>query len=254
MIITKKVVTMDDLNKMLVLKTELRTCKPKIWTDGKTTYKKDDSKVASKLKDYFEYYSLIEELCDCEFPREILYLEISKGVYKEFGYTDNFYGDYSRIGFRPNKKVMSLNDKKEIIYVLLDLIRNIHDNGFAHGDLHSQNLLISKNGIKLIDFVDIKIKELTDEKIYYQKLKQEMYYLNLLIFSILFDKPLSFSMEEEYLNFIDSINISPEYKVYLKDTVNFKDSVIDNYPDEYIKHIKKHTYEEGKKLVNSIQV
>lgn len=248
MVVTKKVITIEDLNRMIVLKRD------KVWTDGKIVYKKDTTGRASRLKDYYEYFSLFPELSDCEFPNDILYIEIAKNDYREFGYTENYFNDYICMGKRPGKKVLPLADKKIIIYKLIELMKKIHENEFVHNDLHISNLLRKDQNIKLIDFDLMIPKEIVVPSMYTNALISEMYYLNLLILAILFDKPMACIQQEEYKNFIDELDISLEYKKYLYNTLEFNESIIGNYPEEYIKHIRKGTIEKGKKLTNMLQI
>ncbi|MBP3635049.1 MAG: hypothetical protein J6J17_01140 [Bacilli bacterium] len=246
--ITNRYIKGSDLNKMSVIKIDSKTRKPKIWLDNNGIfYKKEDTNVVLRKKEYFEYFSELDELKACEFPRELLYVDNSL-----FGYTDFEIKGYKPMDKRLEKFRLSLDGKKLLNYKVIKLVTCLHKNGIVHNDLHPGNLLTDKENIGLIDFVRTIIKELDGDRVFNQRLKFEMYYLNLLVLSILLDYNLLYMSNLKYGELIAGLKIPSEYKDYLTKVMNYDDSVMGIYPDEYIKYLGKKTLNSGKQLINSL--
>ena len=239
----------DDLLNMRTIKKEDNSDKSKIWLKDNLLYKKDDFNTMKRYKDYFEIFSEFDELRKCVFPNNIFYVD---GKY--VGYTTDYFEDYKAINFRMHKNKYDINNKKKIMKKIVRLLSDMHELGIVHGDLHTANVICNKKDIKMIDFEKMRIRELEDEPMFVRKRIEDVYYLNLMILSVLFDVNMSYVMQGEYLDFIDQMNFSKELKEYLINCALYKEKYISSELNKYIDSIKRKDIVDGKNLVKSLQL
>ena len=242
-------ISKQDLLDMKTIKKEDNSDISKIWVKDNLLYKKDNFDTLRRFKDYFEIFNEFEELKKCVFPNNIFYVD---GKY--VGYTTDYFEDYKAICFRMYKNKYDLNKKKKIMKKIVKLLSDMHELGIVHGDLHTANVICNKKDIKMIDFEKIRIRELEDEPIFVKKRLEDIYYLNLMILSILFDVNMSYVMNSEYVEFIDQMNFSKELKQYLINCTLYKEKYISPELNKYIDSIKRKDIVDGKKLVKSLQL
>ena len=185
--ITERFITSKNLENMTVLKRNSSTKIPVVLTKDGIIYKLEPTHIVSRFKEYFEILKSMEELSDCVFADEILYLDL-----KEYGYTTRYLDEYKNVNRIITKESLSIEYKKMIIYKIIQIIKNLHKNGVIHNDLQLFNILISNTDIKLIDFDQLIIKGNILDNMYKKRVKGEIQYLNLLILSILYEKNLSY--------------------------------------------------------------
>lgn len=249
MVIGDRRITDKELNDMLILKRDVNTKLPKVLLKNGTIYKIEPTHVASRMKSYFEILSEIEELDDCIFPKEILYINS-----KEIGYTTRCFSEYKNIDTKLKKNKFSLEWKKAVIYKIIDIIKKLHFNGVVHNDLHCSNILNASSNIKIIDFDQLKISGVESNYMYMAWLKREINYLNLLIISILYEKNLSYISLEEQKLLVEGLNISMEFKEYLNNCADLKEEQIGMDLEQYVKSVTRKDILDGKNLVNSLKL
>ena len=140
--ITKRFITSKDLENMTVLKRNSSTKLPVVLTKDGIIYKLEPTHIVSRFKEYFEILKSMEELSDCVFADEILYLDL-----KECGYTTRYLDEYKNVNGIITKESLSIEYKKMIIYKIIQIIKNLHKNGVIHNDLQLFNILISNTDI-----------------------------------------------------------------------------------------------------------
>ena len=242
-------ITQKHLDAMNVIKKEDNSIKPKIWLSNNILYKKDDFCTIKRYKEYFELFNDYEELKNCVFPENTFNVD---GRY--MGYTTTFFDDYNRISFRMNKNKYDINQKKKIMKKIVKLLKNMHNLDIVHADFHTDNVICNKKDIKIIDFEKMRIKELEDKPIYMLKLREDIYYLNLMILSVLFDCNMSYIYDMEYEEFIYDMSFNTEFKHYLINSFKHKEDEIPKELLEYIDSIKRRDIVNGKELIKSLHL
>ena len=239
-----------DLENMRVIKKMDCSPKPKIWVSSDNVmYKKDIFQIIRRFSDYIEIFKDYQELSKCVFPDKLFYVD---GKY--IGYTMPYYNDYKAINFRMHKKNYKLKEKQQIMKNIVKVISDMHEYDFLHGDLKCSNVIHKDDDIKVIDFEKIKIKECEDPAIYKMILKEEINQLNLVLLSVLFERDMSFVLEEEYMEFIEEIDFCKEFKDYLINCIKYNENKVSYELYNYIKSITKKNIVEGKELVKSLQL
>ena len=231
-------ITKEQLKSFRVIK------KDNVWLFNNVVYKKDYT--FERKKDLFEILKTFEETKDCVLPDNNLYLNGNP-----FGYTTIYEKDKDRLTTLIQKGNLLYKDKLIIIRELIRIIKDIHSIGLTHGDFHTDNILYSKKGIKLIDFDNATLKGETIERYHIGKVKSDMALLNINILNILGDKTLT--VESQIVPFIKLLNISDDFKSYLIASISYKESVMDIYPDEFLGEINGKVEEQTRKLIRSIK-
>lgn len=247
--ITERFITRKDLENMTVLKRNSSTKIPVVLTKDGIIYKLEPTHVVSRFKEYFEILKSMEELSDCVFADEILYLDS-----KECGYTTRYLDKYTNVKRKITKESLSIEYKKIIIYKIIQLIKKLHENGVIHNDLHWLNILISNTDIKLIDFDRLIISGNISDTMYKARIKGEIQYLNLLILSILYEKNLSHMSLEEQRIFVNELSVNSEFKEYLNNCLSFNEKQIGEDLPSYVKSVTKKDIVQGKNLVKSLKL
>ena len=223
----------------------LRTLKKEFaWLDGKYVYKKDYT--FERKKEYFEILKSFKETKECILPEKELYLNSNP-----FGYVTTFDKERKKLTKSIVKGSLLYKEKLFIIKELVKVIKDIHSVGFTHGDLHTDNILYSKQGIKLIDFDNATLKGETTDNYHRGKIKADMALLNIDILNILSDKLLT--DEYQLIPFVQCLDISNDFKSYLIASLSYKESVMDIYPDEFLGEINGKVEEQARKLIRSIR-
>lgn len=242
-------ITQKHLDSMNVIKKEDNSDKPKLWLSNNILYKKDDFCIIRRYREYFELLNDYEELKNCVFPENTFNVA---GRY--IGYTTPYYEEYKSICFRMNKNKYNINEKKKIMKKIVKVLKNMHNLDIVHADFHTNNVICNKKDIKIIDFEKIRIKELEDSATYLYKLRDDIYYLNLMILSVLFDCNMSLVDEVEYEEFIYDMSFETEFKQYLINCLKYRENEIPKELLEYIDSIKRKDIVEGKKLAKSLHL
>ena len=194
-----------------------------VWVDNNYVYKKDFT--FERKKDLFEILRTFEETKDCILPEKDLYL-----IGNPFGYITKYDKEKDKLTKRIIKGDLLHKEKLLIIRELIRIIKDIHSIGFTHGDLHTDNILYSKNGVKLIDFDNSTLSGESTDIYHNGKIKADMALLNIDILNILGDKVIT--VESQLIPFIKCLDISEDYKSYLIASISYKDSVKEIYPDK----------------------
>ena len=118
--ITKRFITSKDLENMTVLKRNSSTKLPVVLTKDGIIYKLEPTHIVSRFKEYFEILKSMEELSDCVFADEILYLDL-----KECGYTTRYLDEYKNVNGIITKESLSIEYKKMIIYKIIQIIKRL---------------------------------------------------------------------------------------------------------------------------------
>lgn len=230
-----------------ITKENLRTFRPikkdTVWTDGKRIYKKDytfDSK-----KDYYEIFRYFEESENCILPDKQLLLNGNP-----FGYTTSFDKDRTILKKSILKKNLLFKEKLLIIKDLIKTVKNIHSIGLTHCDIHPNNILISKEDIRLIDFDCSKIKGHSQPRYYSQSIGIDIAALNTLILNLLSDEIIT--SESTLVPLIEMTSFSEEFKQYLEDAILEKEDAKGVYPDSFINEINGNTEYELKRILRRI--
>ena len=247
--ITERFITRKDLENMTVLKRNSSTKIPVVLTKDGIIYKLEPTHVVSRFKEYFEILKSMEELSDCVFADEILYLDL-----KEYGYTTRYLDEYKNVNRIITKESLSIEYKKMIIYKIIQIIKNLHKNGVIHNDLQLFNILVSNTDIKLIDFDQLIIKGNILDSMYKKRVKGEIQYLNLLILSILYDKNLSYKSLEEQRVLINELSLYSEFKEYLNNCLNFNEKQVGEDLQSYVKSVTKKEIIQGKNLIKTLKL
>ena len=247
--ITERFITRKDLENMTVLKRNSSTKIPVVLTKDGIIYKLEPTHVVSRFKEYFEILKSMEELSDCVFADEILYLDL-----KEYGYTTRYLDEYKNVNRIITKESLSIEYKKMIIYKIIQIIKNLHKNGVIHNDLQLFNILVSNTDIKLIDFDQLIIKGNILDSMYKKRVKGEIQYLNLLILSILYDKNLSYKSLEEQRVLINEFSLNSEFKEYLNNCLNFNEKQVGEDLQSYVKSVTKKEIIQGKNLIKTLKL
>ena len=215
-----------------------------VWLYGNYVFKKDYT--FDRKKDLFEILQSFDETKDCILPEQNLYLNG-----RPFGYVTTYDKEKDRLTTSIRKGSLLYKDKLLIIKELIRIIKDIHSIGFTHGDFHTDNILYSKNGIRLIDFENATLKGETSDNYHNGKVKDDMALLNTNILNILSDKILT--TESQLIPFIKLLNISEDFKSYLIASISYKESVKDIYPDEFIGEIDGKVEQNARKLIRSLK-
>lgn len=247
--ITERFISRKDLENMTVLKRNSSTKIPVVLTKDGIIYKLEPTHVVSRFKEYFEILKSMEELSDCVFVDEILYLDS-----KECGYTTNYLDEYKNVNRIITKESLSIEQKKMIIYKIIQTIKNLHKNGVIHNDLQLFNILVSNTDIKLIDFDQLIIKGNILDSMYKKRVKGEIQYLNLLILSILYEKNLSYKSLEEQRVLINELSVNSEFKGYLNNCLSFNEEQVGEDLQSYVKSVTKKEITQGKNLIKSLKL
>lgn len=247
--ITKRFITSKDLENMTVLKRNSSTKLPVVLTKDGIIYKLEPTHIVSRFKEYFEILKSMEELSDCVFADEILYLDL-----KEYGYTTRYLDEYKNVNRIITKESLSIEYKKMIIYKIIQIIKKLHKNGVIHNDLQLFNILVSNTDIKLIDFDQLIIKGNILDSMYKKRIKGEIQYLNLLILSILYDKNLSYKSLEEQRVLINELSLNSEFKEYLNNCLNFNEKQVGEDLQSYVKSVTKKEIIQGKNLIKTLKL
>lgn len=247
--ITERFITRKDLENMTVLKRNSSTKIPVVLTKDGIIYKLEPTHVVSRFKEYFEILKSMEELSDCVFADEILYLDL-----KEYGYTTRYLDEYKNVNRIITKESLSIEYKKMIIYKIIQIIKNLHKNGVIHNDLQLFNILVSNTDIKLIDFDQLIIKGNILDSMYKKRVKSEIQYLNLLILSILYEKNLSYKSLEEQRVLINELSVNSEFKGYLNNCLSFNEEQVGEDLQSYVKSVTKKEIIQGKNLIKTLKL
>ena len=247
--ITERFITSKNLENMTVLKRNSSTKIPVVLTKDGIIYKLEPTHIVSRFKEYFEILKSMEELSDCVFADEILYLDL-----KEYGYTTRYLDEYKNVIRIITKESLSIEYKKMIIYKIIQIIKNLHKNGVIHNDLQLFNILVSNTDIKLIDFDQLIIKGNILDSMYKKRVKGEIQYLNLLILSILYDKNLSYKSLEEQRVLINELSLNSEFKEYLNNCLNFNEEQVGEDLQSYVKSVTKKEIIQGKNLIKTLKL
>ncbi|MBQ3475270.1 MAG: hypothetical protein IJH20_03790 [Bacilli bacterium] len=215
-----------------------------VWVDNNYVYKKDFT--FERKKDLFEILRTFEETKDCILPEKNLYLNGNP-----FGYITKYDKEKDKLTKRIIKGDLLHKEKLLIIRELIRIIKEIHSVGFTHGDFHTDNILYSKNGVKLIDFDNSTLSGESTEIYHNGKIKADMALLNIDILNILGDKVIT--VESQLIPFIKCLDISEDYKSYLIASISYKDSVKEIYPDKYLEEINGKLETQVRKLIRSIK-
>ena len=230
--------TKEELRKLRVVRKDI------VWADSDTIYKNDYS--FEVKKDYFEILSFFDETKDCVLPEKQLFVSD-----KPFGYTTTYYKDHESLTRAIKRRDMLFKNKLLTIKSLIETVKNMHSVGIAHGDLHSDNILVCKNKVKIIDFDYSRIKGYTIPNHYKAGLKVDMYMLTILLLNILGEDIQS--VDSTIIPLINLLDISEEFRTYLVDAVLERDSVIGVYPDEYMKEINGTLENKVRKLMRTLK-
>ena len=247
--ITERFITSKNLENMTVLKRNSSTKIPVVLTKDGIIYKLEPTHIVSRFKEYFEILKSMEELSDCVFADEILYLDS-----KEYGYTTRYLDEYKNVNRIITKESLSIEYKKMIIYKIIQIIKNLHKNGVIHNDLQLFNILVSNTDIKLIDFDQLIIKGNILDSMYKKRVKGEIQYLNLLILSILYDKNLSYKSLEEQRVLINELSVNSEFKGYLNNCLSFNEEQVGEDLQSYVKSVTKKEIIQGKNLIKTLKL
>ena len=243
--ITERFITSKNLENMTVLKRNSSTKIPVVLTKDGIIYKLEPTHIVSRFKEYFEILKSMEELSDCVFADEILYLDL-----KEYGYTTRYLDEYKNVNRIITKESLSIEYKKMIIYKIIQIIKKLHKNGVIHNDLQLFNILVSNTDIKLIDFDQLNILDI----MYKKRITGEIQYLNLLILSILYDKNLSYKSLEEQRVLINELSLNSEFKEYLNNCLNFNEEQVGEDLQSYVKSVTKKEIIQGKNLIKTLKL
>jgi len=246
--ITNIDITRKKLDAMRVLKYDDND-KPKIWVSEDILYKKDNDLVMKLHKEDFEIFSEYEELKNCVFPTNTF--SVDK---KFFGYITPYYEEYKPINYRMYKNKYSVNQKKKLMKKVVKLVKALNDLDIVHADLNTCNIICNGKDIKLIDFDRIKIKEYEDKSIYDWRIKDQIYYLNVALITMLLDINLARIMNSEFKELINGLSFSNEFKEYLLNSTTHKVNEIPNELFEYIDSINKKDISKGKELIKTLHL
>lgn len=231
-------ISKDKLRTLKVIKPEY------VWTDGKLVYKKDYT--YERRKEYLDILKMYDETKNCILPECGLNLND-----KPFGYITRYDKERDKLTKHIVKGSLFYREKLEIIKELIKNIKDIHSVGLTHGDLHSDNILYSKNGIKLIDFDNSTLSGVTSNNYHIGKVKDDLCLLSIDILSILSD--FVSTSEPTYIPLIQSLDISEDFKDYLISAILYKDKALGIYPDEFIKEINGDVERQARKLIRSLK-
>ena len=109
-----------------------------------------------------------------------------------------YYRNYQTL-YEYNITSISLEERKQIAHTICKKIKKLNDLGFLYLDLHSNNILVRNNDIKIIDMDSCKLRDLLLYKdigkdYYEQTLCDIENYLSTLIMQILFGINLDVSI------------------------------------------------------------
>lgn len=241
-------ITSKDLSKMTIKKYDDND-KPKIWISGNILYKRDIHNTIKRNKEDFEILNECEELVNCVFPKDIFFVDN-----KYVGYTTPYYENYKSINFRMYKNKYTINQKKKIMRKIVKLLMKLNKYDIVHADLNTSNVICNGKDVKLIDFDRIKVRENEDELIYNWRLKEQIYYLNIILFTVLLDVDLIRISNDEYKEFVDEMSFTNEFKQYLLNSSSSKQEEIPKELLEYIDDIKRKDIVNGKELVKALRL
>lgn len=241
-------ITKEQLDNMKVIKYD-DSDNPKIWVSNDILYKKDNHNVIKRYKEDFEILRDYKELEKCVFPENEFYVN---GKY--VGYTTTYFEDYKSLCYRMYKNKYSINDKKKIMKKIVKLLIKLNENDIVHADLNTSNIICNGKDVKLIDFDRIRLREYEDETIYMWRLKEQINYMNICLLTVLFDVNLINVMYEEYVDFINNLTVSDEFKRYLLSCSIYEEKEISIELLNYIDSIKRKDIVKGKELVKSLQL
>ena len=223
--------------------------KPKIWISDGILYKKDNHNLIKRYKEDFEILREYKELENCVFPEDKFYVDK-----KYVGYTTPYYEDYKSINFRMYKNKYTINQKKKIMKKIVKLLMKLNDNDILHADLNTSNIICNKKDVKLIDFDRIRLREYEDATIYDWRMKEQINYLNIALFTVLFDVDLIDITAEQYKELIEEISFSNEFKDYLLRCLSSKEKEIPKELLDYIQSIKRKDIVKGKELIRTLKI
>jgi hypothetical protein len=160
------------------------------------------------------------------------------------GYYMKYYKDYYPL----NIVDKTFKEKKEYCYRIYNILKFLNDNQFAYYDIHSNNILIKDDDLKLID-MDSGIFLDDDIEKYDTYLRKENYALSCYLLSLLYDIN-KYDLILKLLNNKNTLSkIVPDYLINFYnyvidetgtfiDTMNYIDLIDENHIKE-TKHILK---------------
>ena len=246
--ITNVNITRKKLEDMRILKYDNKD-RPKIWVSDDKLYKKDNELIMKLHKEDFEIFSEYEELKNCIFPTNTFSVDN-----KYFGYITPYYEEYKSICYRMYKNKYSINQKKKLMKKIVKLVKAMNDLDIVHADLNTCNIISNGKDIKLIDFDRIRIREYEDKSTYEWRIKDQIYYMNIALLTMLLDVNLGRIMNSEFKDLVNDISFSNEFKKYLLDSSSHKINEIPNELLEYIDSINKKDITKGKELIKTLQL
>ena len=241
-------ISKDELDSMQIKKYDDND-KPKIWIQNGILYKKDIHNTIKRNKEDFEILNECEELINCVFPKDMFFVD---GKY--VGYTTPYYEKFKSLNFRMYKNKYTINQKKKIMRKIVKLLMKLNKYDIVHADLNTSNVICNGKDVKLIDFDRIKVRENEDELIYKWRLKEQIYYLNIILFTVLLDVDLIRISNDEYKEFVDEMSFTNEFKQYLLNSSSSKQEEIPKELLEYIDDIKRKDIVNGKELVKALRL
>lgn len=160
------------------------------------------------------------------------------------GYGMDFVSNYKPVSSISNSKNYSHKEKLEICKKICDAITGLERYGVSYWDVHSENVLVNKDDIKICDMDAVTTKKIDGEFLYRVDLAQSYKHLTSLVLSILY------GMDE-----FDLIKVLERKRSrrFVKNSKMFS-RVVDTegyvfYPDKYLDDFTEDYVNETKALI-----
>lgn len=234
-------ITKEEFDSFIPLKRNI------VHTDGELVYKKSFFSLRN-----LELLDILVQVNEINIPSLAFPIANLTVNDKDFGYITKYYKDYYTKDVALKKQKYYFKDKFLVINRLINAVKKMHSEGIVHGDLHEHNIIFNKNDLKIIDFDNMRIKDFSKTNTYRYKNIVDIKYLVVYILNLLSDDN-SLDTAFKIIPFIDLLDITNDFKKYLKDCIYEKESIIGFYPDEFISEITGSLEIQAKSLVKGLK-
>lgn len=154
-----------------------------------------------------------------------------------FGYVMNYYNDYNSLDYVIDRNNNDYNQKITISRNIINRFKQIELASCVYSDIHTENILINGEDVKIPDVESIRNEETTDSVVYQKLIKYEKRQILKVILKYLLRCDLI-----EASNISKDL-ISKEFYNYMIACIEMDNSIKYTYLDEYLKEFDEEKLE-----------